>query len=304
MNRLDLKMGFQCNNRCVFCVQGDKRHEVDPLNTEELLARMTEARPRNEGIVLTGGEVTIRKDFFTLVRAAQKLGYRSIQIQSNGRMFANRAFCEKAVEAGANEFALALHGSFAEVHDSLTQAESFRQTLQGIAHLTEMGQTVITNTVVVRGNLFDLGNIIRLLHRIGVAQAQLAMVHPLGTAEKMFDEVTPRLDEAAPFVLRAVRAGLGAGLPTHTEAMPLCLLEDLTGAASESQIPFTEIFDADVHLADYGAYRRNEGKAKGQRCGDCALDERCEGPWREYLEHFGEDALRPVNKGDVDCRLH
>ena len=33
VRRIDVKVGFQCNNRCRFCVQGDKRDECDDKST-------------------------------------------------------------------------------------------------------------------------------------------------------------------------------------------------------------------------------------------------------------------------------
>ena len=68
--RLDLKLGFSCNNRCLFCVQGDKRARLEDRSTEALIAELTDARPQCDEVVLTGGEVTIRKDLPAVVRAA------------------------------------------------------------------------------------------------------------------------------------------------------------------------------------------------------------------------------------------
>ena len=47
-------------------------------------------------------------------------------------------------------------------------------------------------------------------------------------------------------------------------------------------------------VPDYTEARRNEGKIKGPPCEACAWRDQCEGPWREYPEHFGWDEFRPV----------
>ncbi len=297
MNRADIKVGFACNNRCTFCVQGDKRLHEPPLSTEEILRRMAEARKRNQGLVLTGGEVTIRKDFLKLVRGARALGYTDIQVQTNGRRFWDPRFCEATIAAGATEFSPALHGSTAELHNRLTRAESFAQTAKGIVNLTRLGQRVITNSVVVRDNLHALSDLVALLYRLGVRHAQLAMVHPLGTAGQDIQGVVPRLDEASAPVAAAVKRGRAMGMTVVVEAMPPCLLHDVPDAAVEEMIPFTEIFDGDVHLDDYATYRRGEGKRKSPRCTACVYDATCEGPWREYIDHYGDDDLQPILEG-------
>jgi len=293
-SRADLKVGYACNNRCVFCVQGDRRERVAPLTTAQVMARMEEVRPRHSGLVLTGGEVTVRKDFFDLLRAARDLGFAPVQVQTNGRRFHDIGFCVSAIHAGATEFSPALHGATAPVHDALTRSRSFDQTVAGIHNLLRLGQGVITNTVVTLGNLDDLVRIVRLVHALGVRHAQFALVHPLGAASRHWDEVVPRLAEAAGPMAEAVREGRRRGLKVVTEALPPCLLGDVADAAVESEIPETEVLDAEFHLADYTRYRVEEGKRKGARCRECRLDPVCEGPWREYVDRYGEEDLRPV----------
>ncbi|MBM4371799.1 MAG: radical SAM protein, partial [Deltaproteobacteria bacterium] len=102
--RVDVKTGFHCNNRCSFCVQGDKRDLHGNKSTEEVRQTLRDAVRDSDSIVFTGGEVTIRADFLELVRFARELGFRRIQVQTNGRMLAYRAFARQTVEAGANEF--------------------------------------------------------------------------------------------------------------------------------------------------------------------------------------------------------
>ncbi|MCD6371799.1 MAG: radical SAM protein, partial [Candidatus Aenigmarchaeota archaeon] len=145
--RLDVKVGWRCNNNCIFCAQAHKRHLGD-LSTEEVKKRILEGWEDGcDELVLTGGEPTIRKDIFELVRYAHELGFKIIQIQSNGRMFYYKDFVKKIIEAGANEFSPAIHGHNPLIHESQTRAKgSFKQTYEGIKNLKEFGQYVITNT--------------------------------------------------------------------------------------------------------------------------------------------------------------
>jgi uncharacterized radical SAM superfamily Fe-S cluster-containing enzyme len=119
--RADLKTGTTCNSNCVFCVIGDHLFTGD-RSTAECVAELRASRETCQDVVFTGAEVSIRPDFFHLVRVAQRLGYDRIQIQTNGRMFAYREFCERTVAAGANEFAPSIHSHLAKLHDGLTRA--------------------------------------------------------------------------------------------------------------------------------------------------------------------------------------
>lgn len=248
-----------------------------------------------DAVVFTGGEPTVRNDLPDLVAFARDLGYHTIQIQTNGRMFAHRAYLERLVAAGATEFSPALHGHIAALHDHVTGAPgAFSQTVTGIRHLKALGRFVLTNSVVVRSNYRHLPELARLLVSLGVDQFQLAFVHPVGTAFTRFEEVVPRMVLAAPYLRAALRVGLDAGRRAYTEAVPYCLLPGFEDCVAERHIPSTTIYDAEATIADYTAYRRGEGKLKGPDCARCIHEPECEGPWREYPERHGWEEFVPV----------
>jgi len=294
-DRVDLKLGFSCNNRCRFCVQGDKRLRLADLDTAELRIRLADARAHADNIVFTGGEVTLRADLLELVAHAKELGFGTIQIQTNGRMLAYRKNCEELIAAGANEFSPALHGHTAELHDYLTRAKgSFAQTSRGIRNLKNLGQPVITNSVITRSNYRHLPALARLLLRLDVDQYQLAFVHPLGSALESFHSVVPRLTLVAQYVAEALDLGIHNRRVVMTEAIPPCFLPGRERYIAERIMPETRVYDAKVVVESYTQYRLTEGKAKGPRCPDCAWNDQCEGPWREYPDHYGWDEFVPV----------
>ncbi len=293
--RIDVKVGFACNNHCVFCVQGDKRSRFAPRPTDEIRSILRSERARADSVVFTGGEPTVRKDLPELVAWAKELGYRTIQIQSNGRMFAHTGFVQKLVAAGANEFSPALHGPTAALHDFLTGAPgAFAQTVTGIRNLKAAGQVVITNSVVTRSSYRHLVDLARLLVALGVEQFQLAFVHPVGTAGDRFQQVVPRMELAAPYLKAALQVGFSAGRRVFTEAVPHCILDGYEQCVVERYIPRTAVFDAETTIQDYTRYRLDEGKLKGPDCPSCAFFAECEGPWREYPERYGWEEFRPV----------
>lgn len=299
--RIDIKTGFNCNNRCFFCVQGDKRHHHGDKSVDEIKRQLDDAIQSADSIVFTGGEVTIRKELPELVKYARDLGFKSIQIQTNGRMLAYRKLTEQLVEAGATEFSPALHGHTPELHDYLTRAAgSFDQTVKGIKILRSMGQHIITNSVITRSNYRHLPELARLLVRLGVHQYQLAFVHPVGTAMEHFKSIVPRMTLIEPYVKRALLIGIQAGRNVMTEAIPYCFMEGFETFVAERIIPRTKIYDANFVLDDYTEFRLAEGKSKGPRCKECVYFDECEGPWREYPDEYGFDEFVPRTKHHAD----
>ena len=298
MKRVDIKTGFLCNNNCLFCVQADNKLKGN-RSFEDIKEDLIGSKERCEGVVFTGGEVTIRKDFFDLVKLAKELGYKTIQIQTNGRMFASLDFCKKTIAAGATEFSPALHGYCKEQHDYLTRSPgSFNQTVKGIKNLKSLGAYVLTNTVVVKSNYTSLPQIARLLVKLNADQFQFAFVHPMGNAWKNFNNIVPRISLAAPYMHKGLQIGIDAGKRVMAEAMPYCLMHGYEDYVAEIVIPETEIRGKTSQNTDsFDKQRKEQGKAKFPQCKKCKYDNICEGPWREYPEKLGHTEFQPI--GDM-----
>jgi MoaA/NifB/PqqE/SkfB family radical SAM enzyme/peroxiredoxin len=292
--RADLKTGTTCNSNCVFCVIGDHLFTGD-RSTAECIAELRDSRATCVDVVFTGAEVSIRPDFLQLVRAAKRLGYERIQIQTNGRMFAYRDFCERTIVAGANEFSPSIHGHIASLHDGLTRAPgSFVQIVAAIEHLVALGQPVVTNTVITKQNARHLPELARMLIALGVTQYQLAFPHPTGHAATYFRGVVPRMSEIATHVHEALALGRTAGVSCMAEAMPFCMMTGFEREVAELHIPPTEIVYDGYVVPDYGADRMARGKTRFAQCASCRFEPICEGPWREYPAGMGEGEFVPV----------
>jgi len=294
--RLDLKIGFACNNRCDFCAQGMKRRVLPRRPLAEIREELERAAASGvRGVVFTGGEPTLHPEILQAVAAARGLGFKSIQIQSNGRRFAYPDFCRDLKAAGATEVSPSLHGSTREIHDALTGAPgAWAQVVSGIGNLKRAGFYVLTNTVVTAANCRDLPDLARLLVRLGVDQFQLAFVHIVGTAAEKARVVVPRKSEAVPFMREGLRIGREAGVRCYTEAVPFCLLPGFEAHVSESIIPDGPVVDEGVRLDSWQLWRSRDGKAKRPECGRCRYDAVCEGPWKEYPELYGWEEFVPV----------
>ena len=295
MKRVDIKTGFLCNNNCLFCVQADNKCKGN-RSFEDIKADLIESKKRCDSVVLTGGEVTIRKDFFDIVKLAKDIGYNTIQIQSNGRMFASLDFCKKTIDAGATEFGLAIHGYCAEQHDFLTKSPgSFKQTYHGIKNLISLGASVITNTVVVKPNYRNCAEIAKMLVNLGLHNFQFAFVHPMGNAWLNFDSIVPCISIAAPYIHKGLQIGIDAGARPVAEAMPYCMMQGYEEQISEKIMPNSEIKGLKhQNILDFTTQRKVYGKAKFKQCKKCRYDSVCEGPWREYSHKRGNDQFKAI----------
>ena len=299
MKRVDIKVGFNCNNKCAFCVQGRKRDYLPAKKVDEIKESLQEAFDKGgREVVLTGGEPCVHPKFFELVKIAKIIGFEEIQIQTNGRMFAYPEFCIKTIKAGATQFGPSLHGHNSQIHDYLTNATgSFNQTVQGIKNLKKLNQFVLTNSVITSKNYKYLPELAKLLVDLGVNQFQFAFIHVAGTALENQDWIVPQKSKIMPYVKRGLDIGIKAGRRVMTEAIPYCLMRGYENYIAEEIMPETRIYDANFVVEDYGKYRRDSGKGKIKReeCKNCKYNNICEGPWREYIDIYGWEEFKPIS---------
>ncbi len=296
MKAADLKLTFDCNNRCVFCVQGDKRHEFPARPLSRIRAELAEAYACGaRAAVFTGGEPTLHEALVPAVAAAKEIGYRRLHIQTNGRMFCYEPFCLRLLAAGARHFTISLHGATAKTHDALTRAPgSFAQSAQGVRNLKKLGAVVSVNTVIARDNVRALPAIARLLVKLGADGFQFAFPHILGSAAENASAVVPPIKLAARYAMKGLAVGLEAGKTVTVEAIPACLLPGFEKYRAETLRQEAFVFDSGFKLPRSSYNRICEGKALGPRCNRCRYRNACEGPWKEYPKLFGWDEFTPV----------
>lgn len=149
---VSMTMEFRCNLACVHCmIEGTMdRLEPESIGRFNKLLEYNEVHRRWTGLILTGAEITLRRDLPELARQARQKGFEHVRIQTHGMRLASEAYCRELVEAGVDEFFVSVTAPDAEVHDAITTVKgSFDKTLRGLENLESFaGVATLTNTVV------------------------------------------------------------------------------------------------------------------------------------------------------------
>ena len=296
-------VGYQCNNRCRFCNEANKR-ELYNKNTQQVKKEMLEARDRKTTYLeLIGGEMTIRSDILELISFAKELRFKTITMATNGRMFSYPKLVEKIIKAGLTNIVFSIHGHKSEIHDYLTQSPgSFKQLLKGLNNFKKLGFDKIgSNTTIVKQNYKYLPQIGRFIYEQGIRNSEFIFVDPShGAAFNFFDKLVPKISHVAPFVHQCLDIGKKNNVAHwHIRYVPLCYFTNYLGQVSELQeikTFKTEHIAPDFYDPNAEEGRRHIGRAKTKRCEGCSLYDKCEGIWKEYLKHYGDKEFNPVNK--------
>ena len=105
-----VRLTYDCNDRCIFCLDAHT-HDGTNRDREEIRAQILDGRRKGaQRLILSGGEPTIHPDFVKFVKLGRLAGYRKVQTVTNGRMFAYPEFLKRSLDAGLSEITFSIHG--------------------------------------------------------------------------------------------------------------------------------------------------------------------------------------------------
>ncbi len=199
--------GYACNNRCIFCAQGDLRSSQAPPSDQDVRDSLEQVSTM---LVFAGGEPTLRDELPGWVEEARRGGSRRVVVQTNARRLAYRAYAATLARSGVHALDISLQGARAEIHDHHTRAPgSFNQTVAGITSALNERLEVGITTVITRSNFRHLDELVRRAAGMKIRRLHLSFARPLGGALRLRPRVVPLPEMVAPY-LKA--AGEQAGL--------------------------------------------------------------------------------------------
>ncbi len=284
--KLIVNLTYQCINHCVFCAVSNRVRRDVPFERVRRLLRDY----RERGVMLLdldGGEPTLHPRLLDVIREARDLGYRRVNVTTNGRRLRDRRFARRLLRSGVTDLLISLHGSKAAVHEAATRVPgSFGETVRGLQNAIAFasGIAIGVNTTVFTGNLGDLDALGALLLDLGVPVWNLQFLTPFGAASR---EVAPE-PRAAAWAVRAALDRFADRLRIQVVNAQFCLFPpeyERFLVADTQKIGRTMVFVTaeEVNLFQYLAARRR----RGPECEACPHVPVCDG-FYEFGEGEGD----------------
>lgn len=170
---MDITLTLKCNNNCIFCPRDKFLSLINYKSPIESYRAIKKIRKTSNHIVLTGGEPTIIKDLYKIVKFCKKQGFICIEIITNGRLLKNEKYVSELISAGVTGFAISLYSVSNNIHDSMTRVSgSCKETKMGIINVLRMinnnNPAIRINMVLNLLNYKDIFKTINYLYRLGV----------------------------------------------------------------------------------------------------------------------------------------
>ncbi len=158
----------RCNLTCPVCFANAAAAGYVYEPTKEQIFEMLKNLRRNEpvpppALQFSGGEPTIRKDLFELVKKAKEVGFHHVEVNTNGlRLAQDVDFAKGLVEAGLSTIYLQFDGLTSDVYKFTRGIDLLDIKMKAIENCREAGLSIVLVVTLVKGvNDHQIGDIIR-----------------------------------------------------------------------------------------------------------------------------------------------
>lgn len=238
-----VRLTYACNNQCIFCLDKDT-HNGTFISFNDVCADLKRGRDLNcRRVILSGGEPTIHPQFLDIVKVARQIGYKHIQIITNGRMFAYGKFLKQSIENGASEITFSMHGHTRKLHEAQTRVPgSFKQSLTGLLNALEIyGLIVSVDIVINKFNVKYMPDILKFYVSLGVSEFDLLQVVPFGEAWRNRDNVFYDIEKEKESLNKAFALSRNPQLYIWTNRFPPEYLENFEFLIQDPRKLYSEI---------------------------------------------------------------
>ncbi len=163
-----LELTYRCNEKCIHCYVDDCLPEGRELSFDEYKSVLHQLKELGcISLLLTGGEVCLKKEFIEIARYAVSLGFL-VDVYTNGLEMTDEQF-DALCEMKVNSVSFSLYGAEASVHDAITKVPgSFEKSLKRAMMFKCAGVDTYIKTVAIKQNINNLESLCKLGRRLGI----------------------------------------------------------------------------------------------------------------------------------------
>lgn len=158
----------QCNLTCTHCYINPEQHGAQKLTLEQIKCWLTVLikRSQSANLIFLGGEPTLHPDLAPAVKAAKKMGYSSVTIDTNGYLFNH--ILDRVSPDEVDFFSFSLDGPGAQINDAIRGHGCFEKCVAGLQAAKAKGFGISLIYTVSSRNLHHLEAMAPLLDQWGV----------------------------------------------------------------------------------------------------------------------------------------
>lgn len=180
-----------CEYSCRHC-RAESQSEASPdqlslLEVKDILEQIKALSKEPPEVVLTGGDLLLRKDIKEIISYTHELGIPFSISPAASPLLTDR-FMDFLIENRVRAVSLSIDGTEDGTHDWLRRIPgSFNLTVDLLLHMKNRGINIQVNTTVMRRNIYELPLIATLVHDMGVSAWELFFLIKTGRGIRLMD---------------------------------------------------------------------------------------------------------------------
>ena len=158
--RATLEITSECNWRCKYCYIAS--HHNPGMTYDEIKKLLQELREMGTmDLILTGGEMFLRKDALDIIKLARDLHF-DVSVFSNASLI-TKCIADKLSEMHISIFSSTIFSLDENVHDEMTQVKgSLKRAMEGVKHLKSSGVPLQLKAPITNINTYDYRSVFEL----------------------------------------------------------------------------------------------------------------------------------------------
>ena len=301
----ELTINYNCNAKCIFCYTDNSFTNSNlKLDLKASFRYMLDSYKDGARIIqFIGGEPTVYEDLDKLILMARKIGYKAIQIVTNGIRLSKTAYFKRLIDAGLNCVVFSVHGSDSKIHDSIVGVNgAFNMIKKAIEYAVKNKIYITIGTAVTSINYKEIPKIAKWgYENYRIENYHFIALHFIGEAKENIKFVGVKYLETKSYIIDALKylslKNVFPLSPILSNYLP-CILPGFENLISDWKIPYS--FDDDLYLPQK-SYRSSmysmitdELRMKSNNCVKCVYFKICAGFERKYFEKYGDNEFIPL----------
>ena len=229
----------------------------------------------NTRVVISGGDPTVHPDLPKIIKKTKELGFKHVQIITNGRMLAYKKFAVALKKAGLDEVTFSLHSHIKEDFEEITRVNgSYNQALAGLLNAQSQGFIVSVDIVINKLNYKKLRETLQFYIKLGVSEFDLLYPIPFGGAWESRERLFFSPEKAQKYLRAAFALSKNKDLFIWTNRLPAQYLEGFEDLIQNPVKIHDEVRGMKFELVRY-IEGRGQMSCKGLRCRYCFMQGFC-----------------------------
>jgi len=295
MAYLEISLGHNCNARCVFCYSALAKDKMN-MSTKKVKSVLEYYKKKGyKSVSFTGGEPTIRKDIFSLISYAKKIGYGKVELKTNLFMLSYPPFVKKLERHCLDSISFSVFGFGNEIYSKITGVDkSYSYLIKALKNLGHSNFSLTANILVSKYSYKDLSRIVNLLLHYKIKSFYFWYIST-NELKGNHNELLPSFNSFKKNIFSSIKTIVPQGTKEiKILHVPPCVLEDYASYYFNERKGNITVVDLrssfnikDESFADL---------IKLDKCKFCDKNNLCAGLRKDYYEKFGDSEIIPIKR--------